>query len=82
MRDINDYWKARRQESSHAACAAMRLAGIDVTAESVAVVASRASGRYSDLSIMDALADYFSEVNRLGLCEHGVQEGGCPIHGQ
>lgn len=59
---VDEYWKARRQESSHAACAAMRLAGIDVSAAGVLAIANRAAGRYSDLSIMDALTDYFSET--------------------
>lgn len=72
---VDDYWKARRQESSHAACAALRLAGINTSASQMLAVAHRASGRYSDLSIMDALADYFTAANSPAHCEHGVPEG-------
>lgn len=72
---VDDYSKARRQESSHAACAAMRLAGISVSPEQVIATAKRAAGRYSDLSIMDALTDYFSAQNVPAYCEHGVLEG-------
>lgn len=53
------YLELRRVEASASCAAALQLAGIQVTAEEVRRVAKRAAGRYSDISVMDAVSDFF-----------------------
>jgi len=58
----DQYWDAREQEALHSALASLRLAGVDVDAEQLREAAERASGRYSNLSLLDACCDLFREL--------------------
>lgn len=61
---FDGHFAARHQESLASAVAALNIAGFPIDAERLREAAERASGRYSDLSLLDAVSDLFRELRK------------------